>query len=406
MEKLGSADEEDGSCKTFVSPEGEVMEVMCADYGFRSGNMRLYQDEYGSVPTNAFSLGFENFKKEFEQLRRAFRFDEFETVTNASPPTNPVTKAIGKAGSNFVQFFASIDRRLEDAGAFPKLGKANLNRDVLNKDGSVASEITDVRDLLNKLELSNEAVLIREHKREAAYGKVEAPWFIRLPFSALCWTLDVVFANRPIQRFWVLETVARVPYFAFISVLHLYETLGWWRAGAGLRKVHFAEEWNEMHHLQIMESLGGDSLWLDRFMAQHGAIVYYWVLIAFFFLFPSLAYKFGELVEVHAADTYAEFVEANADLLKQLPPPAVALEYYKGDDLYLFDDFQTSEQPEPRRPNCNNLYDVFVNIRDDELEHVKTMVACEDNSISVDIREKARSAKKKVNKPELSGNVA
>ena len=40
-----------------------------------------------------------------------------------------------------------------------------------------------------------------------------------------------------------------------------------------------AQEWNEMHHLQIMESLGGDSLWLDRFMAQHGALVYYWVLI-------------------------------------------------------------------------------------------------------------------------------
>jgi ubiquinol oxidase len=39
------------------------------------------------------------------------------------------------------------------------------------------------------------------------------------------------------------------------------------------------QEWNEMHHLQIMESLGGDSLWLDRFMAQHGALVYYWVLI-------------------------------------------------------------------------------------------------------------------------------
>jgi len=30
--------------------------------------------------------------------------------------------------------------------------------------------------------------------------QVEAPFFIRLPFSALCWTLDVVFANRPIQR--------------------------------------------------------------------------------------------------------------------------------------------------------------------------------------------------------------
>ncbi len=46
-----------------------------------------------------------------------------------------------------------------------------------------------------------------------------------------------------------------------------------------------------MHHLQIMESLGGDSLWLDRFMAQHGAIVYYWVLIGFFFFFPSVCFR-------------------------------------------------------------------------------------------------------------------
>ena len=34
-------------------------------------------------------------------------------------------------------------------------------------------------------------------------------------------------------------------------------------------------------------------------------------LTCLFLRFPQLAYKFGELVEVHAADTYAEFVEAN-----------------------------------------------------------------------------------------------
>ena len=28
-----------------------------------------------------------------------------------------------------------------------------------------------------------------------------------------------------------------------------------------------AQEWNEMHHLQIMESLGGDQSWFDRFVA-------------------------------------------------------------------------------------------------------------------------------------------
>ena len=63
-------------------------------------------------------------------------------------------------------------------------------------------------------------------------------------------------------------------------------------------QVHFAEEWNELHHLMIMEALGGDQLWVDRFMAQHAAVFYYWVLIGFFAFSPSLAYMFSEMVEV------------------------------------------------------------------------------------------------------------
>ena len=35
---------------------------------------------------------------------------------------------------------------------------------------------------------------------------------------------------------WV-QVVARMPYFSYISMLHLYESLGWWRAGAELRRV-------------------------------------------------------------------------------------------------------------------------------------------------------------------------
>lgn len=128
---------------------------------------------------------------------------------------------------------------------------------------------------------------------------------------------------QPIPKFWVLETVARIPYFAYISILHLYESLGFFRAGAELRKIHFAEEWNEMHHLQIMESLGGDRSWFDRFVAEHSAIAYYWLLIAFYLISPKVAYNFMQRVELHAMDTYAVFVEANAELLKTLPPPKV-----------------------------------------------------------------------------------
>jgi hypothetical protein len=39
-------------------------------------------------------------------------------------------------------------------------------------------------------------------------------------------------------------------------------------------------------------------------------------------------------------------------------------------DMYLFDEFQTSQPAFSRRPVITNLYDVFCNIRDDEKEHV------------------------------------
>lgn len=62
-------------------------------------------------------------------------------------------------------------------------------------------------------------------------------------------------------------------------------------------------QWNELHHLQIMESLGGDQLWIDRFMAFHAAIVYYFILVLLFIVSPKLAYNFSELIEAHAVDT-------------------------------------------------------------------------------------------------------
>lgn len=40
---------------------------------------------------------------------------------------------------------------------------------------------------------------------------------------------------------------------------------------------------------------------------------------------------------------------------------------------------------QPRTPTCDTLHDVFINIRDDEGEHVKTMAACQDFSIMADL---------------------
>jgi hypothetical protein len=57
---------------------------------------------------------------------------------------------------------------------------------------------------------------------------------------------------------------------AFISVLHLYETFGWSRK-ADYIKVHFAESWNEFHHLLIMEVRLNLSFTLVKFRVCEGA---------------------------------------------------------------------------------------------------------------------------------------
>ena len=177
--------------------------------------------------------------------------------------------------------------------------------------------------------------------------------------------------DRDYARFYALETIARVPYFSYLAVLHLYETLGSWRK-ANYLKIHFAESWNEMHHLLIMEELGGADKFFDRFLAQHISVAYYWIVVFLYLWNPTMAYNLNQAVEEHAFSTYDQFLKENEEELKKLPAPEVAKEYYRDGDLYMFDEFQT-ETCEPRRPKMVTLYDCFVAIRDDEAEHVKTM---------------------------------
>jgi ubiquinol oxidase len=184
--------------------------------------------------------------------------------------------------------------------------------------------------------------------------------------------IDLFFAgeDRAYARFYALETIARVPYFSYLSVLHLYETLGRWRRAKYL-KLHFAESWNELHHLLIMEELGGNARFIDRFIAQHIAFGYYAIVAFLYLLNPVEAYNLNQDVEEHAYATYDSYLKENGESLKKLPAPKAAIDYYVNGDLWLFDEFQTDCQL--RRPKIENLYDVFMAIRDDELAHVNTM---------------------------------
>jgi ubiquinol oxidase len=115
----------------------------------------------------------------------------------------------------------------------------------------------------------------------------------------------------------------------------------------------------------------------DRFVAQHTAFAYFWVTCGLYLASPRMAYNLMEQIEEHAFQTYDEFLTTHGEELKQQPVPAVAAAYYNAADAYLFDEFQTGAQPGTRRPELQNLFDVFVAIRDDEGQHVSTMQNCQ-----------------------------
>lgn len=124
--------------------------------------------------------------------------------------------------------------------------------------------------------------------------------------------IDFLYRGRDYQRFWVLEEIARAPYFAFLSVLHLRESFGL-RGPEHIELMceHFEQTINETSHLEYMESKGGNKHWIDRFFAKHLVIFYYWVNVVYYLLFPKMAYDLSVGVEMHAADTYAKFLEIN-----------------------------------------------------------------------------------------------
>ena len=124
--------------------------------------------------------------------------------------------------------------------------------------------------------------------------------------------LDFLYQGRDYQRFWVLEEIARAPYFAFLSVLHFRESMG--LRGPEhlyLMKQHFEQSVNETEHLEYMESRGGNVYFIDRFVAKHVVLVYYWVNVVYYWVAPVSAYHLSYEVEIHAAETYAKYLALN-----------------------------------------------------------------------------------------------
>ena len=124
--------------------------------------------------------------------------------------------------------------------------------------------------------------------------------------------IDFLYQGRDYPRFWVLEEIARAPYFAFLSVLHFRESMGLrGPEHIDLMIQHFEQSVNETEHLEYMESRGGNTYFIDRFVAKHLVLIYYWVNVVYYWVAPRSAYHLSYEVEVHAATTYAKHLALN-----------------------------------------------------------------------------------------------
>ena len=56
---------------------------------------------------------------------------------------------------------------------------------------------------------------------------------------------------------------------------------------------------------------GGSAYWVDRFVARHLVLIYYWVNVVYYWLAPRSAYHLSYEVEIHAAETYAKYLALN-----------------------------------------------------------------------------------------------
>ena len=158
--------------------------------------------------------------------------------------------------------------------------------------------------------------------------------------------IDFLYRGRHFQRFWVLEEIARAPYFAFLSVLHLRESMG--LRGPEhlyLMKQHFDQSVNETEHLEYMESRGGNSYYIDRLFARHLVLVYYWINVVYYWMAPISAYHLSYEIEIHAGVTYAKYLaevghddrilEILNDELHHAKELEEAMKLYVGTDLAL-----------------------------------------------------------------------
>lgn len=162
------------------------------------------------------------------------------------------------------------------------------------------------------------AALLVEQERQLAQPRRKYSRSARLLFAAM----DLVYGKgRTLEKFRVIEVVARVPYMAwesvaYVAMTHTSRHTDFARRVYDRVLVARLEQDNEQWHLLILEELTRDGRrgWLrGRIIPQVLAVLYYQLSWMMFVVSPKWSYRLNADFEDHAAHEYAHLVDENPD---------------------------------------------------------------------------------------------
>jgi ubiquinol oxidase len=136
--------------------------------------------------------------------------------------------------------------------------------------------------------------------------------------------MDLVYGKTAtLEKFRVLEVIARVPYQAwehvsYIAMTHTARERGFARRVFERVRLNRRQQDNEQWHLLILEELTSSTTrrgWLKhRLLPQFIAFGYYHVSWLLYSLRPDWSYRLNADFEDHAEHEYAQFVAAHPEL--------------------------------------------------------------------------------------------
>lgn len=191
------------------------------------------------------------------------------------------------------------------------------------------------------------------------YDGLKTPWLPRFFAGLLFGSMDLVYGKKiNLQKFRVIEVIARVPYQTWEFVNYLITTHFYMNEAKAIECAlradmgKYAQDNETMHVVvisQICKQERRGNWFMHTFLPIIVSYIYFLVSTILYLIDRKHSYQLNYLFEDHAYNAYQSFIDANKEKLVQKPVYSDFLQYYGR--------------------SCANQLELFESIKNDEIIH-------------------------------------